>query len=226
MELEDLKRRWEEQDRKLDAGLRLNRRLLEQSVLTKAETSLRRLTRLLWLELLLDLVPVVWLGSFLADHIGQPRFWIPAAALDVFAIGSVAALAREAFGARSVDWGAPVVEIQQQVEAARIRRIRATQWTLALAPLLWTPLLVVALQGFWGVDAYAALGGVFLAANVLFGLAVLGLAVWASRRWAGRGGEASSVARRFARVLAGRSLADAQAFLGSLGRFAADEPRG
>ncbi len=225
MELDELKRLWQEQDRKLDASLRLNRRLLEQSVLAKAAASLRRLDRLLWLELVLDLVPVVWLGSFLADHIGQPRFWIPAAALDAFAIGTVVALAREAFGIRSVDYAAPIVEIQRQIEGVRIRRIRATQWTLALSPLLWTPLLVVALKGFLGVDAYAALGGAFLAANVLFGLGVLGLAVWISRRRAERW-TGSPMARRLGRALAGQSLADAEAFLGSLGRFAADEPRG
>src|SRR5271154_5815979 len=221
MELDDLKRRWEEHDRKLDASLRLNRRLLEQSVLARAEASLRRLSRWLWIELALDLVPVLWLGSFLADHIGQPRFWIPAAALDVFAIGTVIALAREAFGIRSVDYAAPIVESQARVEAAKVRRIRATQWTLALAPLLWTPLLIVALEGFLRVDAYAALGGVYLAANVLFGLAVLGFAIWASRRWAGR--LKGPLARRLARALAGQSLADAQAFLGTLDRFARDE---
>ena len=53
MKLDEMKVRWQEQDRKLDAAIRMNQHLLRGVVLGKAETALRRLLRLLWFELLL-----------------------------------------------------------------------------------------------------------------------------------------------------------------------------
>src|SRR6266404_1822844 len=95
MELDDLKRRLNEQDRKLDAALRLNTRVLQASVLGKAETSLGGLSRLLWFELLANLLPAFWLGSFLANHVSEPRFLIPAAALHLCVIALIAAGVRQ-----------------------------------------------------------------------------------------------------------------------------------
>ncbi len=222
MELDDLKRRWEEQDRKLDASLRLNARVLKESVLGRAELAIRRMSRGLLVELLVGLLPLLWLGSFIADHIGEPRFWIPAAALDVCAIALVIALVRLRLAIRSVDYAAPILGIQKRLESIRVRRIRATLWTLALAALAWTPLLIVGLKGFLDVDAYAVFSAGWLVANVLFGLAVLAAAVWVSRRFADRM-ERSPLLQRLMRDLAGRNLADAEGFLGSLARFEQNE---
>ncbi len=74
MELDDLKRQWEDQDRKLDASLRLNARLLHDSVLAKADTATKRLSRLLWLELVMNVAAALLTGSFLANHISEARF--------------------------------------------------------------------------------------------------------------------------------------------------------
>lgn len=182
MELEDLKRSWEENDRKLDANIRLNTRLLHESVLDKAETALRRLSRLLALELLLNLGVTIALGSFLAEHAAQARFLLPAAALDLCAIALIIAGIRQLAAIAKVDYSAPVVAIQKRLESLRVERLRAAKWTLLLAPLLWTPLLVVSLEGVLGVDAYAIFGAGWLAANLLFGLLVIALAVGISRR--------------------------------------------
>ena len=68
-------------------------------------------------------------------------------------------------------------------------------WTLILAPLLWTPLFVVALEGLFGVDAYASFGLPYLVANVTLGLVVIALGLLGSRRYAARF-SASPFARR------------------------------
>ena len=101
--------------------------------------------------------------------------------------------------------------IQRALAEIRVGRVRATKWTLMLAPLLWTPMLVVALRGFLGVDMYAAFdgAGLFLAGNLLFGLAFLGAAVWASRRFSERLHRVPFV-RRLLRDLGGRSLGEAE----------------
>jgi hypothetical protein len=218
MDLDDLKQSWQEADRKLDAGLRLNTVRLYMTTLNKAETALRRLSWFLWLELLIDIPLVVWLGSFIADHITEPRFVVPAATLDIFVIVLMGMGIRQLVALGETDPGAPVVALQKRTESLRIQRLRATKLTLLVAPLLWIPMLIVGLKGFLGVDAYAIFDHAWLAANLLFGLAVIPLAVWISRRYADRM-ERSPLVRRVMRDLAGYNLNAAQEYLGKLARF-------
>ena len=218
MELEDLKRRWEDQDRKLEAGIRLNTRLLQASVLGRAETSLRGLSRLLWFELLTSLLAAFWLGSFLANHVGEPRFLIPAAVLHLSVIALIVASVRQLVALKALDYNGPVIAIQKRLESLRVERIRAVMATLLFAPVLWTPLLIVSMKGFFGVDAYAAFGTAFLIANLLFGLLLIPLAVWISKRYETRM-KASPLVRSLMRTLAGRSLDSAAASLGSISDF-------
>ena len=222
MELEDLKQRWEEQDRRLDAGLRLNTRLLQASVLGRAETSLRGLSRLLWFELLTNLLAAFWVGSFLANHFSEPRFLIPAAALHLSVIALLVACVRQLTALKTIDYGAPIVLIQKRLESLRVERIRAVMLTFLFAPLLWTPLLIVALKGLLGVDAYAAFGAPFLIANLIFGLLLIPLAVWISKRYEVRM-KGSPLIQSLMRNLAGRSLASAAGFVSSISEFEKDE---
>ena len=224
MELDDLKRRWEDQDRKLDAGIRLNTRLLHESVLGKAEKSLRGLSRLLWFELLTNLLAAFWLGSFLANHVSEPRFLIPAAVLHLCVIALLFAGVRQLVALKAVDYSAPIVVIQKRLESLRVERIRTVTLTLLFAPLLWTPLLIVALKGLFGVDAYAACGAAFLIANLLFGLLLIPLAVWISKRYEARM-KRSPLVQSLMRNLAGKSLASAAAFVRSISEFEKDESR-
>lgn len=218
MELDELKRLWQEQNDRLEASLRWNSRLLNESVLGAARVSSRRAGRGILIELLLGAVPVIWLGSFLADHIREPRFWIPAAALDVAAIAALAALVRQQVALGAIDWSGPVAEIQRRLAEVRIARTRAVRWTLWLSPLLWVPLLVVGARGLLGVDVYATLDTAWLVGNLVFGLAFLGGAIWASRRFADLP-QRHPFVRQLLRDLGGRSLAEAERVLESIDRF-------
>jgi hypothetical protein len=221
MELDELKVRWEEQDRKLDDCIRLNQRVLRESVLGKADTALRRLSRLLWFELAANLVSPLLLGSFIGKHFTEPRFLIPAVALQLGAIVLVIASVRQLAAIAGMDYGAPIVAIQKRLESLRAERIRTVMWTLILSPLAWIPLLIVALQGLFGVDAYATFDRNWLVANVLFGVAVVGVAVWISRSFGDRM-SAWPLVQRLLRDVGGQNLAAAQAYVKSLSRFADD----
>ncbi|HKC23168.1 MAG TPA: hypothetical protein VKF32_00420 [Thermoanaerobaculia bacterium] len=222
MDLEDLKRLWEDHDRKLDAGLRLNRRLLEQTVLGKAETRIRRLSRYLVLELALDVALAFWVGSFAAEHVGEARFLVPAVALHLCVLALAVASIRQLVAIGALDYGAPIVSIQRRLESLRVERLRATKLTLLFAPLVWTPLLIVIVKSLVGLDAYAAFGVPWLAANLLFGLLAIPLGIALSRRYADRMASVPFV-QRLMRDLAGRSLSDAADFLGSISRFEEEE---
>lgn len=224
MELEDLKRRWEDQDRKLDAIVRLNTGLLRESKLGKTATALGRLAGLLLVGLLLDLGVALWLGSFLAEQLSEMRFLLPGAGLLLGLIALAIANVRQLVAIRQVDYAAPIVAIQRRLESLRVERLRAVKWTLLLAPLAWTPLLIVTLKDLLGVDAYATFGAPWLTANLAFGLVVIAFALWISRRYADRMERAPFV-QRLMRNIAGHNLAAAATFLGSLAEFEREESR-
>jgi len=222
MDLDELKERWQEQDRKLDALLQWNAHSIRSAAAGRAEAAARWTGRGIVLELVLALVPIFWLGSFAGDHFRAPRFLVPAALLDVFLIATVVTLARQRAALSALDWSGPVVDIQKRLAALRLGRARLTLWTLALSPLLWPLLLIVAFKGFLGVDAWAAFGVPYIAANFLFGAAVLGAAVWVARRFAGAL-EGSGFGRGALAILGGRSLAASEAALEAAERFGRGE---
>jgi len=222
MELDDIKRHLGHLDGKLDATLRLNRRVLDQRILDKVDKALRRLGWALGIELVLGTVTALLTGSFVADHVREPRFLVPGLVLHIFVIAQIGMLVRHAVATRQIDFGAPIVEIQRRIETLRVSMIRTTVWTFLLAPLLWPPLLIVALKGVLGIDAYAVLGATYLSANVALGLAVIAIGLLVSRLFADRL-SGSPFVRRLMRDLAGTNLAAAQGFLASLSRFETDD---
>jgi hypothetical protein len=221
MDLEDLRKIWQEQDLKLTEILRTDARRAAESALRRAESSTRVIAWSVLLDLLLSAVPVFWLGSFIADHVTEPGFGIPAAALDVLAIALLVAYARQYASLRALDWTGPVATIQQRLAAFRVRRARVARGILFLAPLLWALMLIVGLKGFFGVNAYAAPTHLWIVANVLFGILFLAVALWASRRYADRLRSRPFLRERL-RDLGGQSLADAERFAAAAESFARD----
>ena len=115
---------------------------------------------------------------------------------------------------KDIDYAAPVIEQQKQLERLRVLRIRKSKWILLLAPLLWTPLFIFGLS-LLGFDA-GRLGAPYLLANLAFGIAVIPVLLWLSRRPAV---QRSRLFGQFADDLAGRSLVRARAQLASLAAF-------
>jgi hypothetical protein len=71
----------------------------------------------------------------------------------------------------------------------------------------------------FGVDVYQYAGTAWLVGNVVFGLAVIPLAIFLARRYGPRL-EGSTVMRRLAEAIAGQTLSEARASLDSIRRFA------
>ena len=222
MNLEELKLNWAAHDQKLDTIIRLNLRLLNATKLNKTRSALQRVMAFLVLNLAVNFIVVVYLGSFIADHITAPRFVIPTVALDVFVLMLMASSVRQLILAGGVDYSGPVAEIQKKMERLRIHKIKETKWTLVVATLLWTPLLIVALKAFLGLDAYALLGTAYLFWNVVVGVAVIALAIWVSKRYAARM-ESSSIMQGLMNILAGYNLNAATQSLKNLTDFEREE---
>lgn len=218
MELDELKQKWAEHDRKLEVNIHLTRQLLSATKMNRARSALQRLAAFLALESAVALAIIIVLGAFIGDHITTVRFVAPAVALDLFEIATLIVLSQQIRLALYVDYSKRVAAVQKQLESLRILRIRHVQWTLLLAPLLWTPLLIVALEGFLRVDAYKALGAAYLLANLLFGLAVIPLAIWLSKKFGDRMDRSPKI-QWVMKELAGYNLNAASAFLATLSEF-------
>lgn len=222
MELDELKQAWNRNDERLERLLVINRALLREAQTERTRTSLNSLSWMTIAAMVADAVLLIVIGSFLAHHVAQARFFIPALVLHIAAIASFGALVYQVVRARSIDFSTPVVAIQKELAGIRMLRIRMTQWTFLVAPLLWLPMLIVLLKTL-GVDAYQMFSQRWLVANALFGVMFLVVMWIVSRRYASRIAS-SRFTQRLMDDIAGRSLNDAASFLQAARNFE-DETR-
>jgi uncharacterized membrane protein len=222
MELDELKERWAEHDRKLDVSIRLNRQLLRETYTHRARFALWRLAGMLALGSIMMLPIIVFLGGFIALNWATPKFTVPAIVLDIAAIAALAALIAQIGLVLSIDYNQPVAVIQKRLETLRKLRIRYTQAICFTMTLTWAPIFIVLMKTFLGLDVYRTLGTTWLLVNVAIGLAVLAIAVWLARIIGPRLNN-SQAGQRFLRDLAGYNLNAASGFLDKLAKFE-DEP--
>ncbi len=215
LDLDGMKQRWAEHDRKLDQSIRLNRQVLTAVNLNGTRTALERMTFFLAVESVAWLVIAMALGGFIYEHAGRLRFALAGGAVDVFAAGMLAAAIGQTVMARRVDYSNPIAAIQKQLEALRVLRIRITQWALLAGAVVWAPCAIVICKAVFGIDDYSQ---PWLWANVLFGLSLIPLVVWVSKRFGERMGH-SPFLQRLMRDIAGHNLTAANEFLASLSQF-------
>ncbi len=218
MELDDLQAAWAARDRKLDASLRLNTALLRRSVLGQARWALRRMAFGVVCNVALDAAALLWLGSFLADHVGELRYFAPALALHLGLVASLACGVRQLVLLAQFDEGAPVLALQARLESLRIARLRELKWTLLLAALAWPAFLIVVAKGLAGLDALAFGTTAWWLGNVAVGLAALLAGLWACRRLAERVPHSPRL-QKLLRDLSGSNLEAAQARLAALAAY-------
>jgi hypothetical protein len=222
MDLDDFKDKWAGHDRTLEASVRLNRRLLSAASVSRARSGMQRLAAFVAFEMVIQLAAVGMLGEYAYVHRASLRFALPAAALDVLAIAFLVSLARQMAAALRIDHGRPIAALQKQLGELRVLRLRHIRWTLLAAPLAWTPLLIVVLEGVFGVDAYRVPGTAWLWANLLFGLAFIPVVVWVSKRFGQRMGRSLAV-QRLVKDLAGHEVNAAAGFLAEISEFEREE---
>lgn len=220
MELDELKDLWQQTDRRLEAmepALRLQERLARAGALDRLHWKIRFTHVVLWYELAFGGLVALLAGSYLADHLGEIRFAAPAALLHLGAILTIGLAAWQLVALGQIDYGGPVLDIQKRLAELRAVRARGNRWLLLSSPLLWALLIVVVPHGLVGLDVYRAFGISWVGGNLLFGLAVLAAAAWASRRF-----PTSRLLRGLGDDLTGRRLAAMSGFLNDIAAFEAE----
>jgi len=221
MELDDLRREWMNRDKRLEQLLSVSACALHEQSLARFKEEIERRSPtgiVYWVSFV---VSMTLLGTFLAHEAGEVRFSAPALLLLVWvlAVHVSTLIDRDALG--RLNFAAPVVELQLELEKIRQRRLRAFKWTLLTGQLVWyVPFMIVLFRGLFGIDLYVAsdaMPGVMVT-SVLGGLAFIPVAMWASAQCVARFKESP----RFQRILdslAGRDIEHSVAFVRRLEEF-------
>lgn len=223
MDFDILQRRWDSLNQKLDAQLHLQSQVQRTLYLQIVQRAVNRRAWWLSAEVIISIPVLLLLGGFLADHITEPRFFAPALLLQLFVMVQLGIHIYKLVLLRSLNYSEAVVTIQKRLAELRVRWLKQLVWLYACLPLLWPPLLIVAMKGLLGLDAYALLGLPYLALNLLFGLACVPLVLWLARYLAPRV-EQMPVLQRLVDDLTGRSLREALDALDAAAAFER-EPR-
>jgi hypothetical protein len=209
MELDELRAKWAEHDRKLETSISLNRQLLRENYTGRARTALRRLAALLSVGSISLLAVIVSLGAFIHNNLGMPRLVYSAVLLDVLAIAALGAVNFQIGLALNIDYDQPVSTIQKRIEKLKRVRVRYVQGICVLSALTWFPMFVVVMKALLGVDVYRTFDTNWIIWNVVIGLAVIPPAIWLLRKFE----------NRMSGAIAGYNLGAASGFLKKLERF-------
>jgi hypothetical protein len=211
MELEQLKAIWDTSE----SGPATRR--IDAATLSRTRGRVGRLGVFVHLDLAQDVVAAVATGWFALAYRREPRFLLPALFLFAgFAFHLVSGL-RQRAALRAIDWGGPVAAIQERLAALRVERVRAVRLLLLFAPLAFIPFLVVVAKGLLGIDLWAVPAArAWLVANLAFGAAFLAAGLFLTRVLSSR-----PWASGLGRLLAGQTLAEAEAALAASSRLSA-----
>ena len=222
MDLQEIKNLWRQHDEKLDRQIQLNMQLLRKIEFKKTRSALRKLMVGPILGIVVGGVLQFALGPFIFFHFSQPQFAAPALLLDLFAMLMLVSGAYQLSIIDKIDYDGPVAAIQKHVEKLRIYRIRYTTILKLSGPLLWVPVLIVGLKGFYDFDFYAHFDHAWIASQIAVGFAVIALGVWlAGRHTADR--ISWPWLRRVMGSMAGQDLAAAKTALKEIEDFAREE---
>lgn len=209
MEIDDLKKRWQSQDRKIGEILRINQRLQLRAEFAGSRGWVRWFRVGAVAEILMALVCLVWTGAFIRAHFEEPRFLVPAAALHLWLVSAIGIAIARYVRAGFIDYSAPVLAIQRQIEDLRIFSARSLQLLFVFGCAVWgAPFSIVASRGLFGIDLFAALG-MPLVSMILIVSTVLGFAVVKVCKFYVKRSNSSSWISKSAQALSGYSLSAA-----------------
>lgn len=215
MELEDLRAEWQMRDALLTKQLDSNNQLLRASMFDRHADEIRRLDPLGWAYWGSFLMTMILLGSFIAENIGEPRFLIPALVLEIWVIVMHATHVYLRDALRKVNFGDPVVAVQQQLESIRQKRLTQFKWGFLTGQVVWwIPFVIVVFRGLFQVDLYTVNDFMpqFMLTNVLIGLAVIPVLLVVTRYVVNRF-QHMSVLNKVLNSLSGRDIQASMAFV-------------
>lgn len=222
MQLDELKAAWAAHGAVLERSLAIDERLLREVLLRKVRFTLAPYVLGRALELALGLAALFVVMPVIAAHAPEPRYLVAAGALAAFTAGIAAMSGYLLVSVLQLDHGGPVTAIQRDLERIGLVEYRATKWAVLGGVVVWLPAALVLFEAVTGLEPLAHVDLAFLAANLIFGLIVLALGQYLSRKYVERS-DLSPWARRLVDALSGRALRSASGHLAELSRFEREE---
>lgn len=161
MELDDLKAECQAVSARLatvERALQVPTGVRPPANVVRQDGGLRLVHATLWYEVTPGIVAMLLVGSYLGDQYATWRFALPAALLQLAAIGVFGVAAWQLATLHQLDYGAPILEVQPRL--ARLQRVRAHVNRLVLLawPLFWSLLVIVVPHALARFDVLAAFG--------------------------------------------------------------------
>jgi hypothetical protein len=216
MEIDDLKRAWQDLDRRLDRVEALHARLQLDARLGTLRHGLRPLVFGQALQVVFGVAVAVVSGMFWTSHRQETAMVFIGLLMQAYGIVAIAMGAATLAGLGRIDYAAPVVAMQKRL--ASVRRLQVAGGLVVGGAwwVLWLPATAMIMRATLGMPLHG-LPSSWLWLNVALGLA--GIAAMRELQRRSQRADAPRLARRVDDVLAGRSLREAQRALDDIVRF-------
>jgi hypothetical protein len=194
MELDEMKRVWQQLDQRLAEQGSLQRLIHRGQGMDRLRRGLRPL---LWgqsVQVVLGVATMLWGISFWTTHPGVVHQMACGIAMQAFGILMAAFAGRLLFQLQSIDYAAPVLDIQRRLTRLRAWRVRVEAPVFSvLGSIIWVPAILMLIQydfDQWGDDYWRhapELAG-YLVLSGIVALVLVVLAYWliraaGRRRW-------------------------------------------
>jgi MFS family permease len=153
MELDDLKRSWEQYDQKLTENLRLNQEILRRSNLDRSRREMSGILTFIGVNLGIAFLTAPWILRWTLMYHREPIYLICGCVSILFLLASLISMLKEMSMLRRIDYyNSPVVEIQKQLLAFRYFVNMEKKIGLLLVPILLWALYILGMKGIHKVD--------------------------------------------------------------------------
>lgn len=216
MELDEMKIAWQSLDHRLEQQHALNVQMFRDGRLDKMRRGLRPLVWGQALQMLIGAAALLVLAPIWIAHRHDPAVLIAGVVMHLYCIGLIAFGAVVQSQVARIDYAAPVLAIQRQLQ--KLRRVYAVGGAVVVGLPWWfltAPLLVVLSRGAIMQNAPSVIW-------IQLAVGAVGLmATWWFHRWAHRP-QRAALARRLDASTTGGSLRRAMAATDDIARFEQD----
>ena len=143
MDIDDFKQAWQTLDRRLEQQHEMQLNLFRDTKLSKVRSGLRLLRTGQAIQIACGAILMLLFAPFWVEHLDVLHLVAYGVLLHAYGLMFVL------FGARSlhliscIDYAAPVLEIQKQLESLRVWNLRSAIWFGITGCFIWVPLMLV-----------------------------------------------------------------------------------
>ena len=143
MELDDMQLAWQTLDRRLEQQHAMQLSLFRDTKLSKVRSGLRLLRSGQVIQIACGAILMLLFAPFWVEHLDVPHLVVYGVLLHAYGLMFVLFASRSLDLIGRIDYAAPVLEIQKQLESLRAWRLRSEIWFGITGCFIWVPLMLV-----------------------------------------------------------------------------------